>query len=63
MLRIERTANFPSPGRTSVSRIGSFDNQGDGDGVGDFCPRKCSGCHIEKRRKRMEAPGGEADML
>lgn len=59
VLHVQHTANFPFPGRTSVSRVGSFDNEGDG----GFCARKCCECHIEKRRKQMEAPEGAVDIL
>lgn len=63
VLHVRHMADLPSPGHTSVRRIGSFDHVGDRDGDGDFCPRKCCGCHTDKRRKQMEASEGVADIL
>lgn len=63
VLHVRHIAAFPSPGHKSVRRTGSFDHVGDRDGDGDFCPRKCCGCHIDKRRKQTEAPEGVVDIL
>lgn len=40
VLHAQHVADFPTPGH--VSRIVSFND-------GDFCPRKCCGCHMREK--------------